>query len=71
MSNYHADARHPETGETELAMWLDDYYGRHRYGVKFKDGKVFPAEACVDLLDIAAKIEVDNPFPQVDWSQIE
>lgn len=71
MSNYTADAIHPETGEIEEAEWLDDHYGRHRYGVRFKDGKIFPAEACVDLLDIAEKINTDNPYPQVDWSEIE
>ena len=33
--------RHPETGKEELAEWLDDYFGRRQYGVRFPDGKVF------------------------------
>lgn len=31
MSNYRAPARHPVTGNVELAEWLDDHFGRHRY----------------------------------------
>lgn len=42
MSSYHAPAIHPETGKTEMARFLDDYFGKHRYGVQFSDGKIFP-----------------------------
>lgn len=41
MSNFIAKTKHPETGKWEDATWYDDYFGKHRYGVKFKDGKVF------------------------------
>lgn len=41
MSSYNELTPHPETGIVENAAWLDDYFGRHRYGVKFSDGKVF------------------------------
>lgn len=41
MSSFGAPTRHPETGKIESAMWLDDYFGRHRYGVSFPDGQVF------------------------------
>jgi hypothetical protein len=27
--------KNPATGEFENAAWLDDYFGRHRYGVQF------------------------------------
>lgn len=43
MSNYTAPAIHPETGVIQDALWIDDYYGPHRYGVRFDDGKVFDA----------------------------
>lgn len=43
MSNYQQPTKHPETGRIEVADWLDDYFGRHRYGVRFPDGKVFRA----------------------------
>lgn len=42
MSHYQAKARHPETGKTELAWFIDDHFGRHRYGIAFADGKIFP-----------------------------
>lgn len=41
MSSYQRVTKHPETGEFQVADWLDDYFGRHRYGVKFPDGKIF------------------------------
>lgn len=41
MSNYQQMTKHPETGETVMADWLDDHFGHHRYGVRFPDGKVF------------------------------
>jgi len=43
MSHFHRRVRHPETGEFEDAVWLDDYFGRHRYGVRFPDGLIYPA----------------------------
>lgn len=46
MSSYYRDAIHPETGKTEKAMWIDDYFGHYYYGVKFSDGKVFRSEYC-------------------------
>ena len=42
MSSYIAQTKHPETGEMQEAYWMDDFFGKHRYGVKFPDGKVFP-----------------------------
>ena len=40
MSSYTKSTKHPNTGKWEDALWLDDYYGKHNYGVKFKDGLV-------------------------------
>lgn len=42
MSSYQAKAVNPKTGELEDAMFLDDYFGKHKYGVKFRDGGVYP-----------------------------
>ena len=36
MSNFERLTEHPETGEMKSASWLDDYFGKHKYGVKFK-----------------------------------
>ena len=41
MSTYFEVTKHPRTGEWERALWIDDYFGRHNYGVKFLDGQVF------------------------------
>jgi hypothetical protein len=38
MSNFITNTKNPKTGEFEPAYWLDDYYGHHHYGVRFKDG---------------------------------
>lgn len=45
MSSYKKMTKHPYTGKFEEAEWLDGYYGKHDYGVKFpSDNKVFPAD---------------------------
>ena len=44
MSSYQKQTQHPLTGAIENASWLDDYFGKHRYGVEFSDGKVFRAD---------------------------
>jgi len=44
MSNYTAMAINPRTGATEMATWLDDYYGPHQYAVMFADGGIYPAD---------------------------
>lgn len=44
MSSYYRKTKHPRTGKYERAMWLDDYYGPRRYGVKFEDGTVYNPE---------------------------
>jgi len=41
MSNYRASAINPKTGKGEEATFLDNYWGPSKYGVKFKDGKVY------------------------------
>lgn len=35
MSTYQRVTKNPITGKFELATWLDDYFGPHRYGVRF------------------------------------
>lgn len=33
------------------ATWLDDYFGKHRYGVRFPDGKIFP-ESEIEAIEV-------------------
>ncbi len=54
MSSYTQITKHTETGEMVSAHWIDDYFGRHRYGVRFPDGKVFRAEE-IEEKDMGAK----------------
>lgn len=35
MSSYTGYAVNPRTNQVEEACFLDDYFGRHRYGVRF------------------------------------
>ena len=47
MSNFTAPTFHPQTGEIETAMWIDDYFDRHMYGVEFfNDGVVYKPWEC-------------------------
>jgi len=48
MSDFIRDTYNPRNGNLEPAHWMDDYYGKHRYGVKFPDGSVYP-EARVEV----------------------
>jgi len=37
MSTYVDKAINPKTDKSQLALFIDDYYGSHRYGVGFKN----------------------------------
>ena len=41
MSNYIKHTTNPRTGEAEKAEWLDDYFGKHVYGIRFADGGIY------------------------------
>lgn len=36
MSSYYEDTIHPVTGKVQRAAWLDNYFGGHKYGVRFE-----------------------------------
>lgn len=40
MSTFARLTKHPDTGKFEKAIWHDDYFGHHLYGVEFEDGTV-------------------------------
>lgn len=44
MSNFGAWATNPATGLVEIATYIDNHFGPHRYGVRFGDGSIYPAE---------------------------
>lgn len=45
MSTYTKQTKHPITNEWENALWIDDYYGSHNYGVQFSDKKIYDPRA--------------------------
>lgn len=51
MSSFVSKAKRPGGIEYEDVWYLDDYYGRRQYGVKFPDGKLYRAEECEELVD--------------------
>ena len=40
MSNFSALTFHPVTNIIEMANWMDDYFGKHHYGVYFSSDGV-------------------------------
>ena len=44
MSHFTDAAINPATGRLELATFVDNFYGPHKYGVRFADGGVYPEE---------------------------
>lgn len=44
MSNYYSSAVHPLTRKIEQALYMDNHFGRHIYGVKFEDGSIWRLE---------------------------
>jgi len=44
MSSFIRKTRNPVTGKLENAVWVDNYFGGHEYGVKFPSGKIFAAD---------------------------
>jgi len=57
MSNYIDKAFHPIKKEVQEAYYRDDYYGRHRYGIQFDDGSIFPEESCEEAAKMNDQIE--------------
>jgi hypothetical protein len=46
MSNYRAPAFNPNTRRVEDADFLDDYFGRYVFGIRFADGHTHKQELC-------------------------
>lgn len=47
MSSYEDSAYHPPTNTIRKAYWVDDYFGKHQYGIQFVglgDDKVYHPE---------------------------
>jgi hypothetical protein len=59
MISYFSMAVNPANNTIEEAFFLEDYFGKHKYGVLFSDGKVYPEDQVKldDPKDIKAGFE--------------
>lgn len=64
VSNFSQLTKHPVTGNIEQADWLDDHFGRHRYGVRFADGQVF-APSQIEWSELMAERKASSPAADV------
>ena len=62
MSSYVGKAVNPLTGLVEDVCFLDDCYGRHKYGVKFSDGHTYPESE----IEYPPTINKDSPEDAID-----
>ena len=61
MSSYYKKTINPKTGKEELALWLDNYYGGHRYGIGFKkDGTEINKEEDISEFEFYKEDELLN-----------
>ena len=51
MSNFIEKAVNPITLKIEDAVFMDDYYGGHKYGIKFLDGKIYTEQEAQEAAD--------------------
>ena len=61
MSNYYGTAVNPATGKLEDCEFMDDYFGRHRYGVRFDANPIVYPE---DQVTVIAQQQIKNTMEQ-------
>jgi hypothetical protein len=61
MSNYLQTTKNPLTGKWEVARWIDDYFGRHQYGVEFEGGTVVAPDFQKNFPDTSDTEKPVNP----------
>lgn len=60
MSNFKKRTRHPYTGMWELASYVDDYFGKGKYGVQFGDGQIIdPEKIWMETNDTFKKVNTE------------
>ena len=76
MSNFIAKAIHPRTGIVEVAEFLDDYFGKHHYGVRFADGATYSARNIISertlvhsSVEVQKQQAADNIPSNADYSE--
>lgn len=64
MSTYSKSTKHPDTGEwDDKALWMDDYFGNHNYGVHFQDGTIVdPRDTALETREVKiASVSLEEP----------
>lgn len=70
MSTFQEWTKHPKTGEIEQAVWIDDYFGNHNYGVKFADGNIYdPREVKIEMK--SKPMETNKEQWKEEWANSE
>jgi hypothetical protein len=59
MSSFIKLTQHPDTMHWHHALWIDDHFGNHHYGVRFNDGKIFDPEK-YDLKTVSDESELTD-----------
>lgn len=59
MSSYKLKTKHPETGKWEEALWLDNFFGRRKYGVVFPSDKL-PGNTTEDIAFDPRKVDLET-----------
>ena len=68
MSTFFKLTKHPKTKEWQVATWMDDYHGKHRYGVRFPSGEVFDPEK-IKLKTKEHKIKIKKEKLKQEFNQ--
>lgn len=70
MSSYKRITKHPITGEWKMADWLDDFFGSHRYGVRF-EGESVEETFRADDYEWETKDEMDSDTNHLEKIKVE
>ena len=64
MSTYITRVKNPDTGQFTDALMIDDYFGRHRYGLQFAK-----TNTVLDVDNLKYELEFDEEPPQTPFSK--
>lgn len=67
MSNFIKKTRNPFTGKMEDALWADDYFGKHKYGVAFPSNP--DAFYNPEAMPGGLKLETEDEPKKEEWEE--
>lgn len=66
MSTYITRVKNPETGQFTDALMIDNYFGKHKYGMQFAKTNVV-----IDIENIDYELEFDEQKPTTPFSKFQ